>query len=530
MAVNITPQAIIHARCEDELWLEIEAKLTPMLKRYYSRDMMKKYEPLWTAAQAVLDSKGKDTEAWNDFTEEYSRYANFEVFSSWDGKRYDIVFYGVSGYTGYLMMEYLKRTSFPKNKEEFTIAFAGRTVRKVKDMRDREFAGTPWEDTPVMAASFDDVNSVIDMVKSAKVVINVAGPYLKTAGEVLIDACLKIGADYLDISGEIPWSLRVLELDQAARRAGRFVIPSAASAGGFPDLGVFLAAKYMKENYGEELKTAICYSSAGGASQTASAGTLKTRAAMASADDEARMKMADPYALGGFVADVDRWGIKNVKVEQGTGVCTPAVRKEDMDNQMSKISHDEYLDVWRGPFVYSYFDTRIVRRSNALLADLGNRPYGRRLNFLEYSMLPPYMVTELKEKGMEALLGKNTSAEGEKEALKAQGKYYENTGEGPPLEDLMDAWVGYFGWAQSESGHEIKTCFVGRDGYYETARVSIELALTLVFDRDNLPFQGGVLTPAVAGGTFLVQRLIDSGMLFKLGEWVPWDDCKPVPF
>lgn len=526
----MTPEAAIHARCDDNMWRDIEAKLTPMLKRYFSRDQMKKYEPLWTAAQQVLDSKGKDTEAWNEFKDEYSKYANFDVFSTWDGKRYDVVFYGVSGYTGYLMMEYLKRTSFPKNKEEFTIAFAGRTARRVKDMRDREFAGTPWEDTPVLAASFDDVNSVIDLVKSAKVIINVAGPYMKTAGEVLIDACLKIGADYMDISGEIPWSLRVLELDEAARQAGRFIIPSAASAGGFPDLGVYLSAKYMKENFGEELRKAICYTCGGGSAQTASAGTLKTRAAMATASDEVRIKIADPFSLGGFVPDVDRWGIKNVQIEQGTGKCTPVVRKEDMDTNMSKITHDEYLDVWRGPFVYSYFDTRIVRRSNALLADLGNRPYGRRLNFMEYQMLPPFIVEELKAGGMEALKGKATSAEGEKEALKAQGKYYENTGEGPPLEDLMDAWVGYFSWAQSEGGHEIKHTMLGRDGYYETARVSIEMALTLVFDREKLPFQGGVLTPAVAGGTYLIQRLIDSGMYFKMGEWVPYEECKPVPF
>ena len=46
------------------------------------------------------------------------------------------------------------------------------------------------------------------------------------------------------------------------------------------------------------------------------------------------------------------------------------------------------MGIWRGPFVYSYFDTRIVRRSNMLLADLGNCPYGKNLNFMEYAMLP----------------------------------------------------------------------------------------------------------------------------------------------
>ena len=37
------------------------------------------------------------------------------------------------------------------------------------------------------------------------------------------------------------------------------------------------------------------------------------------------------------------------------------VRAEDLDANMSKISEDKHLGIWRGPNVYSYFDTRIVR-------------------------------------------------------------------------------------------------------------------------------------------------------------------------
>lgn len=44
-------------------------------------------------------------------------------------------------------------------------------------------------------------------------------------------------------------------------------------------------------------------------------------------------------------------------------------------------------------------------------------------------------------------------------------------------------------------------------------------AMTLVFDQPNLPFPGGVLTPAVACGEALARRLIHSGVKFKMGEW-----------
>merc|ERR1719203_2737670 len=371
---------------------EIEKPPSPIEKLYFTGDMLVKYEPCVEALQKVVDGDGEDEEAFNEFEETFGKFLDFSWCSQWDGKKYDIVFYGVSGYTGYLMMEYLKRVSLKVNPEQFTFAFAGRTPSKVEEMRNREFAGTLWEDTPVMQMSYDDVFSVIDLVRSAKVIINVAGPYMLTQGEVMIDACIHMGVHYLDISGEVPWTLRVLELHKHAVAAGVTIVPSAASAGGFPDLGVLLAAKEMKTKYGEELRKAICYQSGGGAAQTASGGTLKTRSAMATAGDEVRAEMANPFSMGGFIPDRDRWGVKYCNIEFGTGKCTPKMRQEDLDANMSRVTEDKHLGIWRGPFVYCYFDTRIVRRSNMLLADLGNCPYGRNLNFMEYALLPPEML------------------------------------------------------------------------------------------------------------------------------------------
>merc|ERR1719401_1884296 len=108
--------------------------------------------------------------------------------------------------------------------------------------------------------------------------------------------------------------------------------------------------------------------------------------------------------------------------------------------------------------------------------------------------------------------GGGASVEEEKERLMAQGKYY-GAGEGPPLEELDDAWSGYLCWAQTEGGHEMKMTWLGRDGYFETARVAIEMAVTLLFDKDKLRVKGGVLTPTVAGGDHLIARLIRGGMV-----------------
>ena len=65
-------------------------------------------------------------------------------------------------------------------------------------------------------------------------------------------------------------------------------------------------------------------------------------------------------------------------------------------NQVSwHLLHSVSTPSMRQPFAlspdwcrYSYFDTRIVRRSNMLLADMGGKPYGKSLNFLQFSVLP----------------------------------------------------------------------------------------------------------------------------------------------
>merc|ERR1719174_578916 len=59
-----------------------------------------------------------------------------------------------------------------------------------------------------------------------------------------------------------------------------------------------------------------------------------------------------------------------------------------MDAQLSKVSEDKVNGVWRAPHTYSYFDTRILRRTNKLLADRLNQPYGLDFNFTEYAFLP----------------------------------------------------------------------------------------------------------------------------------------------
>mmetsp|Transcript_6476 Transcript_6476/g.20820 ORF Transcript_6476/g.20820 Transcript_6476/m.20820 type:complete len:528 (-) Transcript_6476:157-1740(-) len=511
------------------LEFEDETPVSPIEKEYFTGDMLSKYEPCCDALNRIIASDGEDEDVWETFEECFNKFLDFSWVSNWDGNKYDIVFYGVSGYTGYLMMQYLKRTALKRNPEKFTFAFAGRTVSKIAEQRDKNFAGTEWEDTAILAANYDDPITVIDLAKSAHCIVNVAGPYMLAQGEKLIDACCICGTDYCDVSGEIPWTLRAMDLDTRAKKGNACIIPSSAVAGAYPDLLVFMTARKLLEDTGKELRRAIAYCRGGGAAAGSSGGTLATRAAMSNASDKVRKAMADPYSLGGFVPDIDRNGCKEIQIQQGTGKVNMKTRKDDTDAVLSKVSQCPYTGCWRAPWVYSYFDTRIVRRSNQILADRSDKPYGKTLAFQEFMMLPPEALMQaanIKETGGEKIPRTGPSVGSEKELLEQQGKYYKQ-GEGPPLEELSDAWISAFMYAETVTGETMKCGLVGCDGYYETARCAVEMAMTLRFDKAELPFKGGVMNAASCGQTWYANRLIQSGIKWKMGAWFDEKDMSP---
>jgi short subunit dehydrogenase-like uncharacterized protein len=361
---------------------------------------------------------------------------------------------------------------------------------------------------------------MIDLAKSATAIINVAGPYMLAQGEIMIDACCHMGTDYFDVSGELPWTLRTLELDAHAKQGKANIVPSAAVAGGYPDIQVFNCAKYLRETYGEEVRKAVTYCRGGGASAGSSGGTLASRGAMGAADASIRKRMADPFTVGGFIPEFDRNGMKECSVQQGTGEVKLLGRKEELDSLLSKVSMDPDTGVWRAPWVYAYFDTRICRRSNMLFANLENQPYGTKFSFQEFMLLPPEALAEaaaVQEAGGEVKAAQGPSVSGEKELLEAQGKYYKQ-GEGPPLEELADAWVCFQTYCLTEKGNGKMCGFVGCDGYFETARAAVECAMACIFDKDQIKIRGGVLNATPVGQMPYLNRIINSGIHYRMGD------------
>ena len=93
-----------------------------------------------------------------------------------------------------------------------------------------------------------------------------------------------------------------------------------------------------------------------------------------------------------------------------------------------------------------------------------------------------------------------------------------NPGEGPTAEERARAWfqVTFRGKAATR---QIVTRVSGGDpGYTETAKMLSESALCLAHDRDRLPPHTGVITPAIAMGNLLIERLQQAGIRFELLE------------
>ena len=228
------------------------------------------------------------------------------------------------------------------------------------------FAGHPLlGKIDVIRASLDNVFDIERMVHECRVVVNVAGPFMLTGGEALVEACIEYDTDYVDVNGEIPYAARLLEWHEPALKAAVHVVPCAAYAGGMPDLGVFWTVKRLRETFGEETRRCRGYLSTEGnvAALAERRHARGARAAMATSTKKDRAAMANNFSLGG-------------RVHGGH-------RDEDQDAFLNQILYDDTRQCWLAPHQYAFFETRVVRRANMLSMQLrdvwcARRPAARR--------------------------------------------------------------------------------------------------------------------------------------------------------
>src|SRR5208282_5631088 len=117
-----------------------------------------------------------------------------------DTKR-SVVLYGASGFSGRLVAEFLREYNVP-------FIAAGRNRTKIEEVMNRVpgIETANYEIVEVGGA----VDELTELFTGAKVVCNTVGPFIYNGPRVL-EASLKAGCHYLDISGEQAWILEVKE-------------------------------------------------------------------------------------------------------------------------------------------------------------------------------------------------------------------------------------------------------------------------------------------------------------------------------
>lgn len=406
------------------------------------------------------------------------------------GREFDIVLYGATGFVGKLTAEYLARSGSGAR-----IALAGRSPERLAEVRST--LGESAQAWPIVTADASSPASLDAMAARTRVVVTTVGPYTKY-GLPLVAACAKAGTDYADLTGE-PMFVRksIDDYHKQAVDTGARIVHACGFDSIPSDLTVYeLYRRVTRDGEGELLDTNFVLR---GFSGGASGGTLASMMEVfreSSSDPDNRRQLTDPYTLSpDRAAEPELGGQPDVRWRRG-GDIAPELR-----------------GLWATAFAMALPNSRIVRRSNALLA----YAYGRRFNYAEYMAVGPSVLAPVFSGAVAAgsaaftALGSRFFRFLPRTLLE---RIAPKPGTGPSEEVRENGWYRVETYTTTTSGARYVATMSqsGDPGYKATAVMLGECGLALALDRDALTDRFGVLTPAAAMGDVLLQRFPAAGI------------------
>jgi len=405
-------------------------------------------------------------------------------------REYDVVLWGATGFTGKLVAEYLVERYGAANLK---LALAGRNRMKLEAVRkELERVDPDAARLPLLLGDSFDEDALTEMASKTRVVCTTVGPYAKY-GHALVAACVKTSTDYVDLTGEAQFIKEMIDLHQsAAEESGARIVHCC----GYDSIPSDLATLMMYDAFSERggrLHQVRHF--AGESKGGASGGTI---ASMLNIVDEAKKNpqlrriLVDPYAL------------------------YPEGEPPGLDGRDPQgVRYDQDLGMWCGPFVMAAINSKVVRRSNALMGF----PYGRELRYSEE------MSTGKGPKGFAraTVVAGGVAAFLAAVAGPTRGlleKRLPSPGEGPSKEARESGYFvsRFIADGRDAEGEALQLRGVVKGvkdpGYGETAKMLGESALCLATDDVDAP--GGIRTPASTMGKVLIERLRDAGMTFEL--------------
>jgi len=132
---------------------------------------------------------------------------------------YPVVVYGASGYTGRLVIEYLREYSIP-------FVAAGRSRSRIEEAL-KYIPGIENADYQIAEVEHS-VSALTELFSGKKVICNTVGPFSRF-GETTIEAALAAGCHYVDTTGEQNWMLEMQDKFHARfEEAGLVCSPATA--------------------------------------------------------------------------------------------------------------------------------------------------------------------------------------------------------------------------------------------------------------------------------------------------------------
>lgn len=398
---------------------------------------------------------------------------------------FDVVLFGATGFVGRQTVAYFAAHAQVK-ASGLRWALGGRNQDKLKQVR----STTPGaDDAGIVVAAADDAAALDALAKSARVVLSTAGPFA-LYGSALVAACVKHGTHYVDITGETPWvASMIAQHHQQAASEGTRIIPFCGFDSVPSDLGTYMMVQAMQQRHGQacaDVKAA--FSLKGGVN----GGTLASLFNIMESGQAAAL--ADPFLLN-----------------PANSVPTDTSAHAD---PVAPV-RDTQFNAWLGPFFMGPINTRVVRRSAALLG--ATQGYAPDFHYQEYLRVGSTVVAGAAAAALSSSMAFSQFAMKASPVRKLAAALMPRAGSGPSVASMDGGSFRCELVAQSASGKLLRgrVADQGDPGNRATTKMLCEAALSLALDFDQLPggaSYGGVLTPATGLANVLLKRLRLAGM------------------
>ena len=380
-----------------------------------------------------------------------------------DTREFDLVLLGATGFTGRLTAEHLARRL---EDGDTNWAIAGRNRDKLETLA-AELPGDPG----VVVADTGDLVGLLELAERTRVLASTVGPYARH-GELVVQACVRSGTHYADITGE-PGFVQLLHdrYGADAERQGVKIVSSCGFESVPHDMGVRYTVGHLPDDVPLTVRAYVrAKARFSGGTALSAIGAIASYAGGATdpasgSGSDGRRAVALPLRIH-RVPELNGYGVPLPTIEPG--IVLRSARS--LDGYGSAFRYGQYA--WVGNLPAMAAGVGAVGTAAAMAS------FGPTRKLLE-AVVP-------------------NSGEGPDEKTRAKSSFE----------------ITFLGRG---AGTRVITRVAGGDpGYGETSRMLGEAILSLA--EDDGPDVAGVLTPAVALGEPYHQRLVGLGIVFEVVE------------